>query len=313
MGVVENSRTAWAELPDDLRRAVESVLGGRITEAVTQSNGFSPGSADRVVTETGRRGFVKAVSGARNQVAFELHRRELKVMSGMPAVVRAPRLVGSYVENDWVALILEDVAGRHPGEALDGSDVGAVLDALGALPMIRGTRLRELPEATVEVAAYAVGWSEIVADGAVADLPEWVCDNLERLRVAANHAGSVVAGDHLVHLDCRADNVLIDGSGLVWIIDWPAAGIGANWFDGLTYLLDARFRGETIDADGILGEHALFAGVPASSIDAALAGITGTLFNRARHPAPPNMPTIREFQLGQALVGAEWLRERWGA
>jgi aminoglycoside phosphotransferase (APT) family kinase protein len=230
----------------------------------------------------------------------------------LPAVVRAPRLLGFYLENDWVALILEDVAGRHPGEIPDGSDVAAVLDALGALPMIRGTHLPMLPEATDEVAAYAIGWSEIVADGAVDDLPGWVRDNLERLRTAADQARSAVSGDHLVHLDCRADNVLIDDSGRAWIVDWPAAGIGANWFDGLTYLLDARFRGETIDSDGILGEHALFAGVPASSIDAALAGITGTLFNRARHPAPPNMPTIREFQLGQALAGAEWLRERWG-
>jgi hypothetical protein len=82
--------------------------------------------------------------------------------------------------------------------------------------------------------------------------------------------------------------------------------------DGLTYLLDARLRGEQLDADALLREHPLFAGVPADSLDAVLAAITGSFFNKARQPAPPNMPALRDFQRREALAGAAWLRERWG-
>jgi hypothetical protein len=60
MGNVERRRTAWAELPGELHRTVAELLGGPDTGAVSQANGFSPGSADRVVSGAGRRAFVKA-------------------------------------------------------------------------------------------------------------------------------------------------------------------------------------------------------------------------------------------------------------
>jgi hypothetical protein len=53
----------------------------------------------------------------------DLHSREIRVMTAMPKGVRAPALLGSYRSDDWVALIVEDVDGRHPGVARDGADV----------------------------------------------------------------------------------------------------------------------------------------------------------------------------------------------
>lgn len=74
---------------------------------------------------------------------------------------------------------------------------------------------------------------------------------------AAVGASEAVTGEHLVHLDCRADNILIDGSGSAWLIDWPWASVGARWFDGVTYLLDVVMRGELVDVDEYLS-HQLF-------------------------------------------------------
>lgn len=288
----QKTRTAWTELPDRLRGTVEGVLGGTVVEAVTQSSGFSPGSADRVRTAEGRRAFVKSAVRTENEGSYGLHERELAVMRRMPPGVRSPRLLGAHVEADHIALIMEDIDGRHPGEALDGS----------------GVFLR----AEDEFAEDAAGWRQLEADGAIDDLSAWARAAFPRILEAAGRAASAVAGEHLQHLDCRADNVLLDGRGEAWVIDWPWAGIGARWTDGVSYLFDVRMRGERFDVEDALRTHPLFDGVDAADIDAFLAAITGGYLFRSRLPAPPGMPTIREFQRQEALVGIDWLRERWG-
>lgn len=307
------TRTAWADLPDDVRERVAELLGGPVTRAVSQSNGFSPGSADRVSTAAGERAFVKTAHRTPHHPGtYDLHRRELGVMKVMPRGVRVPSLLGSFVSDDWVALILDDIDGRHPGDALDGADIIAVLDALATLPELRGAAAADLPRAADELAVDASRWATIQDEGAVGELPDWAIDNFDRLRRTAEQIADAAEGDHLQHLDCRADNVLIDRAGTAWIIDWPWAGVGACWLDGLCYLLDARLRGEDVDAEELLRTHPLFAGVPASHIDALLAALTGGFFAKARRPAVPSMPTLRDFQLREALAGMEWLRQRWG-
>lgn len=311
MGEGAQWRMPWSALPPEVHREVERLLGGKIVEAVSQSNGYSPGSADRVRTEAGRRAFVKAISRQRNAFAYDAHRRERNVVSSLPATVRAPRLIGSFDDDEWVALVLEDIHGRHPGSAPDGDDVFSVLAAVESLPLARGGGMPVLPEASDELAGDFAGLSKLRVENATNDLPSWVRENFDVLEASANQGAAAVRGDYLVHLDCRADNVLIDDSGDAWIVDWPWAAIGAHWLDGLTYLLDARLRGERLDADRILQEHPLFAGVAREDIDAVLSGLMGMFFERARLPAPPGMPTLRSFQLAQALAAMAWLQERW--
>ncbi|MGM7699691.1 hypothetical protein [Microbacterium sp. A84] len=306
------TRMLWADLPEGIHAECARILGGPVVSTVSQAGGFSPGSADRVSTADGQRAFVKAVRRDHNSGAFELHAREIDVMSALPAEVSAPRLLGSWIVDDWVALILDDVEARHPGAALDGSDTVAVLDAFATLPVVSGSALASLPRATDEFTAERDSWLAIAADDSGADLPQWVMGMRERLQDTASRVCEAVDGEHLMHLDGRADNILIDCVGKAWIIDWPWAAVGARWVDGLFYLLDARLRGETVDAEHLLHSHELFAGVPAEEVDAVLAGAIGRWFDQARRPAPPNMPTIRAFQRSEALAGVAWLQERWG-
>lgn len=303
------ARMLWTDLPEDLVAKVSDVLGGPVTTAMSQTAGFSPGSADRVVTANGRRAFVKAVHRSRNADAYELHRREIEVMRVIPPQVRAPALLGSFVTRDWAALILEDVEGHHPGGALDGADVQAVLDAFSTFPRLTGEALATLPAAADEFVAERDSWSVLDRDGV--PLPSWAQNFGSRLRAEGERVCEVVQGDYLLHLDGRADNVLIGENDLAWVIDWPWAGVGARWIDGLLYLLDARFRGERIDAELVLLTHPLFEGVSTGDIDSVLAAITGRYFDKARLPSPPSMPTLREFQHREALAGMDWLRERW--
>lgn len=51
------ARMLWKDLPQELVSQVEGVLGGAVVKAHSQSEGFSPGSADRIEAANGRRLF----------------------------------------------------------------------------------------------------------------------------------------------------------------------------------------------------------------------------------------------------------------
>lgn len=303
------TRMLWSDLPDEIVADVERVLGGSVVGAVSQPEGFSPGSADRVVTTDGRRAFVKTVHRDSNAGSHELHRREIDVMRLIPAGVSAPALLGSTVTDEWAVIILQDVDGKHPGAALDGADVVAVLDAFATFPRLEDAESAQLPTAVDEFRAEQDSWRQLEVEGT--PLPEWAERNRERLRAAGERVLEVVAGEHLQHLDGRADNVLMDAAGRAWVIDWPWAAIGARWLDSLFYLLDVRVRGEQVDVEVLLRQHPVFDGVTDDDIDAVLAAVTGRFFVKAALPATAGMPTLREFQHREGIAGLDWLRSRW--
>jgi hypothetical protein len=305
----ERSRTAWEELPSVVHKEVARLLGSPVVEVIPQLGGYSPGSADRVRASNGRRAFVKAVGRDRNEQSIEIHRREAAVMSQMPRSIKVPRFFGSFDDDTWVALVLEDIEGRHPQIDTGLSDAVAVLDALHTIPDVRESKL-DLPDVDGELADDFAAWGRIRGAGAIR-LPSWVIENSDRLEVASSSAAAAVRGNQLVQLDLRADNVLIDGEGNAVLIDWPWAAVGAGWLDGVTYLLDGRLRGETFGASAVLAQHPLFATVAPHSIDAVLAGLAGMFFERSAQPPPSSMPTLRKFQWDQAIAAVEWLEERW--
>ena len=94
-------RVPWDDLPASVRAGVEDVLGSTVVEAVTQPGGFSPGSADRVVTADGRRAFVKAVSTEANPLTPGMHRTEAAVLAALPAETGVPRLLGVHDDGTW--------------------------------------------------------------------------------------------------------------------------------------------------------------------------------------------------------------------
>lgn len=308
-------RTRWDDVPGTLRARIEAILGGPVVDAVSQAGGYSPGGADRVVTADERRAFVKTLARSRNDDGFRLHEQEARVMAHLPASVQAPRLIDTLHEtvdgDEWIALVLEDVDGQHPGRMLDGSDVTAVLDALDTLPPTTGS-LAALPRLTDELADELGAWDRMLASGLPEVVPAHVASDAADFAHAARPAAGLLDGEYLAHVDCRADNLLVSADGRVWVVDWPWAAVGVHWFDPLTYLLDTLVRGEDTDVEHHLATHRVFAGLPGTTIDAVLAGLAGTFFEKASRPAVPNMPTLRAFQRAEGLAAAEWLLRRWG-
>ena len=76
--------------------------------AVSQSGGFSPGAADRVVAADGRRAFVKAVSSTQRKQSPSLHRAEAHVVGQLSSTSFVPALLGVYDDDgEWVGWCLK--------------------------------------------------------------------------------------------------------------------------------------------------------------------------------------------------------------
>ncbi|WP_105033289.1 phosphotransferase [Cryobacterium aureum] len=309
----QHVRLTWPELPASIHATVENILGGCVVDAQSQANGFSPGSADRVRADNGRSAFVKAVSRERNSDTLDLHRRELAVLRMLPESLAVPRILGSFDDGEWVALVIESIDGGHPSETPPLPEILAVLSALESLPKIRGCAgWAGLPDATAELDSAFAGWRSIRSEGRTELLPDAANEHLDELEQLAASAVRGVHGDYLLHLDLRSDNILLDDTGRAWLVDWPWAGVGVRWLDALTFLLDARLRGSDADADEIIATHPLFAEADDHAINAVLSGLTAYFLNAAQKPAPENMPTLRAFQLSEGLAGLSWLGERLG-
>jgi hypothetical protein len=299
------ARSTWGEAPHIVRRAVEDALGSEVVEAVSQAGGFSSGSADRLLLADGRRVFAKSADRSRNVGTYELHRREGAVVRDLPVSVSAPRLLVTIEQDDWVVVVLEDIDGRQPR----AHDTTLVLDALSAPPRVEN--LSHLPRLPDELSPDAASWARLTASGSVDELDPWIGAHIDRLHHAAAQLPGVAEGEHLVHVDCRADNLLVDGESRVWLVDWPWASVGPPWFDSVTYLLDVLVSDQGADVESHL-EHPSLRAVPAEAIDAVLAGLAGSWIEQLQEPAPDDMPTLRDFQQREADAALLWLRRRWG-
>ena len=308
MNLASGVRIGWSEMPVDVRAGIEGIVGGRVVEAVSQPGGFSPGTADRVRTADGRRVFVKAVSSALNDHSPVMHRREGQIAAALPESVPAPRFLGRYDDGHWIALVFEDVEGRHPATPWLADELRSVLVALETLaaePI--PVALTELPTAAERTTAFD-GWNRIQANPP-ADLDPWIAQHLAELCIMAERGRAAASsGNTLVHLDLRADNLLLTADGTVRLVDWPWACRGAPWLDAVLLLINVRLFGGH-DVQLLLTECAAAHDADPADLLAVIAALGGYFVDVARLPAPEGLPTIRNFQRAQAAAVLGWLRE----
>jgi hypothetical protein len=301
-------RISYAEVPTPIHRWVEQELGSSVVSASTQSGGFSPGAAARLVTASGRRGFVKAVGSALNPDSPGLLRRERVTMEAMPALLWTPRLRSAYDDGDWIALLFDDIEGREPAHPWTASDTDLVFGALADLTAaLTPTPWPEAPD-LCDAGFFRNGWT-VLAEAPPADLDPWVVAHLDQLREYQQRAKAAVAGESLVHWDIRADNVLITEAGVVFV-DWAWAARGARWTDTALAALDLVISGSSVDVDGLLSQHPCTRDADPLDVTALLASVTGALTERSRAPVPPGLPTIRDYQRTVAEALTAWLRRR---
>jgi aminoglycoside phosphotransferase (APT) family kinase protein len=242
----------------------------------------------------GRRGFVKQ---ALDETSAEWLRDEQRVYSGARAPF-LPELLGWHDDGETL-LALEDLGDAHWPPPWRPGEIEAVLralDALHAIPAPPGVpRLADR-------AGLQVGW-EAVADDPVPLLSTGLCSErwlehaLPRLRESAG--GAELAGESLLHVDVRSDNLCVR-DGQVLFVDWNQASVGNPLADVVFWLPSLRLEGgpepwELVPDTGGLA-----------------AVIAGFFAARLGRPPPATAPAVREFQLRQAEVALPWAARELG-
>jgi Ser/Thr protein kinase RdoA (MazF antagonist) len=302
MSQTYGERIRWTDLPERIREKIEAVLGGPVLRAVSQAGGFSPGTADRVVTVDGQRAFVKAVSATLSTRSVELARAEAHVTAQLPAEAPVPRLLASMDDGEWVVLIHEDVEGRHPRTPWAEDEIDATARALRQLAAaLTPARVTGVPRAADHLAPHFAGWARLAADPP-ADLDPWIAAHLDGLQAAADRGLAAVAtGSTLVHCDVRADNLLVRPDGSVVVVDWPYGCVGPEWLDTVLLAMNVLVHGGPGDR--------LLDGIDPQVAADLIAGFTGDFLERSRHPSP-GIPHVRAFQRAQADAMLPWVRGR---
>ena len=311
----EGVRLRWPDVPGRVRAAVEDRLGSPVVSAVSRSGGFSPGVAARLETADGRRVFAKAAGREPNPLTPQAHRQEARVAAALPAGAPVPRLLWSFEEDGWVVLLFEHAEGRNPAVPWRTDELDRTLEALADLSEL----LTPSPLPAGGVVGDAGGWSVVsgghwrrLGEERDARLDGWSARHLEDLAALEAEAPGAVRGDTLLHLDVRADNLLLGPGGRVLVVDWPHARVGAAWVDAVFFAPSVAMQGGPRPED--LFERHPYSGrrADAEALTAVVAAVAGFFTREGLQPAPPGLPTLRAFQAAQGAVARDWLARRTG-
>jgi Phosphotransferase enzyme family len=303
-------RMDWQRLPVSIRSLFERGLGASIVGGANVIGGFGPAIAARLDLADGRRVFIKAVDVNVNPHTPDIMRREARVAAALPVSVPAPRLLWAHDGDGWVTLVFEHIEGHQPVLPWRQAELLNVLAAMHRLV----TALTPSPIATLPVGDYHArnfsGWRQLVAIPGEA-LDPWSRRHLSRLAALEPSWVDATVGDTLLHSDIRADNILIDVSGCVWIVDWPNACRGAAWFDIIRMAPSVALQGGP-DPETLLEMSGLTRSADPAAITAAVVALAGYFTHGGKLADPPGLPTLRAFQRAQGDVCRRWVAKRSG-
>jgi aminoglycoside phosphotransferase len=305
----EGARMAWEALPASVREAVESGLGSRVVEAVTQPGGFSPGVAARLRLADGGDAFVKAVGSEPNPDSPGLHRAEARIAAALPRETPAPRFLFAHDDGDWVALVLENVDGEEPLLPWRADDLERILGALADLSAALTPAPLEAETFASRFGEMLRGWRHLAAEP-TGGLGPWVEERLDLLAELEAGWEEASVGETLLHADVRADNILLTTDRVVFV-DWPHASLGAPWVDLLAFLPSVAMQGGPKPWE-VFDDHPVARGAARENVDAVVTALAGFFVQRCTLPPPPGLPTLREFQRAQGVEALAWLRRRLG-
>jgi Ser/Thr protein kinase RdoA (MazF antagonist) len=305
-------RVGFQALPARVRSAVEQVCGSPVVEARTQPGGFSPGVAARVSCADGSRHFVKAVSGEVNRRSVEIYRQERDVLTALEPVILAsglpiPRLRGSVDLDSWVALILDDIDGRHPAEPWKPGELGRVTAALDRLAAALTPAPIAVPAVGEKYARPFTGWRRLAQSGRTDGLDPWTRARLDDLAALESTWEAHAVGDTLLHTDVRADNILLTRDDVV-IVDWPHACRGAAFVDLVFFAPSVAMQGGP-ELPDLLALSVAGRSADPRQVAAMLCALGGYFTYQSLQPAPAGLPTVRAFQAAQGEVTRRWLAQ----
>ncbi|WP_162824290.1 phosphotransferase family protein [Peterkaempfera bronchialis] len=302
-------RPRWAQLAPEARESVTAVLGSSVARSLPQAGGFSPGLAVRATLADGRPVFLKGI--ATDHAAYSMYATEAAVNRALPAQVPVPRLLDAWEAGGWLLMAFEDVGGGHPDLAPGSPDLGAVLHLLDRLPQtVSPSPIPDAPAVADVLQGGFHGWRTLADQHAALDT--WSARHLGKLAAIERDWRADSTGDCLLHVDLRADNMLMrDGNALA--IDWAYLHQGAPWIDP-AFLVPQLIRAghSPARAEELMADVASWNGAPPEAVTSFAAAQAGYWERSSRLPAPPGVPHLRGYQAEMAAIGRTWIAHRTG-
>lgn len=311
-------RLPYDQLPAGLRAQIDDVLGSPVVDVSPRQGGFSPGPAAVVTCANGGRAFVKAVGTPLNPRTPDMLRTEATVAAQLPASLPVPSL-RAHVEwaegaDEWVALVFAVVDGAPPPLPWTPASAGRALAAVDAFSRLATPcPLPAVRPAAELLAGDLAGWRTVAASPPD-DLHPWEAARLDWLAAVPDRLGERggLAGDTLVHLDVRADNLLFTPNGGVVLLDWAWGCRGAAWIDAVLLALDVAVHGGQ-DPGALVADLPAVAAADPRDVTDLVAGLVGMWAVTMRRPAPPGLPTLRAFQRRFHDAALDWVVRRVAA
>lgn len=301
------TRMPYAAAPERVRAWVARTLPVDVAEVVPRSGGMSPAVASTLVLADGRRAFVKAVGPEVHADTPTHFRHEIRVLEALAQAPWRARLLGTYDDGDWCAILMEDVPGGHP----DWGDATMPFHVLESV-LAQRDELTPVPAGLPEE-SLTRSWDAFLhafaepAPGLFAVGPRWLegaWAELARSTDVARHAPDSAFANY----DVRHDNILLRADRQPVFVDWGMSRRGPGWTDVVVLALewvDGPVFDELLDAAGLTTAEQ-------SEATGFVAGAGALLLGQSLLPAEPALPNLPAFRRGVALACLEGGRRRLG-
>lgn len=310
--VAYSVRPGWGGVPFVVQIVLEQRLGTQVAGSESQTTGYAAGLASRLELADGGRVFVKGVPATHPMIRS--YHAEARVAAAMPEHAPTPLLLGT-IDDEWFLLVFEDVDGRLPDLRPGSLDVPAVLDTVAELhARLTPSPLPGLPTADAVYGERLSGWAHLLRRPPH-DLDLWARRNLDKLVAMESAWRPWSAGETMLHMDLRPDNVLCrHDDGRAVVVDWAQAVRGARWLELahlVPHLIVAGHSPAEAEHEVLRGDA--MDGVPAWAITGFAAAVAGYWSASSRQPAPPGAYGLRSFQATAASAALAWVahRTRW--
>ena len=138
----------------------------------------------------------------------------------------------------------------------------------------------------------------------------WSRRHVAALASIEETVGSALAGDTLLHMDVRADNILFTPD-RTWFVDWPLARVGPAWMDAVSFAATVPMHGGPPPED-VASMHFAFHEADSDAVTASVVATAGYFTYKALQSPVPGQPTLRAIQDAQGAVAREWAARRTG-
>lgn len=318
-------RLTWEDLPQHVQDWVHDVMGASVISSASQSGGFSLGTADRLLFSDGRRAFLKAVNSKEQEFTAKLHAQEAVVLQSLPESAPVAGYIAHLNYDQWVAVLIEDIEGRHPHLTGETSELAAIFSALDEIAELDVSPALHLETTAESVANEIDAWDTLAHQKFSAQnyahlenhpaypeflalIPELNCRAADYAIYVDRYLRPYLEGNSYNHTDIRADNILLTPENQAIIVDWPWACIGHPAADSAALVVDVLTQNPHRKIKDMVKLSRTLQLAPGNYLEANIVYAAGFYTWAAQFPPNQNtLSTLPGIRFSRALALNQWV------